>query len=194
MPRTGQEPMRRRALIGATIAAIHEAGSLDVTVSQIARRAGVSSALAHHYFGAKDDLLLAAMRHLLAEFGRDAARRLRAAPTPRARLSAVIAASFGDAQFRPETVSAWLAFYVRAQSAAPARRLLRVYARRLHATLVHALRPLAGPRAPRIAEGVAALIDGLYLRQALGDAPPDAASAAALVEEYVDLQLAGARA
>ena len=48
MPKLGMEPIRREALVKATIAEIGAAGSLDVTVSQIARRAGMSSALAHH--------------------------------------------------------------------------------------------------------------------------------------------------
>ena len=56
MPRVGMEPIRREALVKATIAEIGQAGSLDVTVAQIARRAGMSSALAHHYFGGKEDM------------------------------------------------------------------------------------------------------------------------------------------
>ena len=51
MPKLGMEPIRRDALVKATIAEIGAAQSLDVTVGQIARRAGMSSALAHHYFG-----------------------------------------------------------------------------------------------------------------------------------------------
>ncbi|MDG1319155.1 MAG: TetR family transcriptional regulator, partial [Paracoccaceae bacterium] len=51
MPKVGMEPIRRAALVKATIAEIGEAGTLDVTVSQIAKRAGMSSGLAHHYFG-----------------------------------------------------------------------------------------------------------------------------------------------
>ena len=47
MPKVGMEPIRRSALVKATIAEIGEAQSLDVTVSQIAKRAGMSSALAH---------------------------------------------------------------------------------------------------------------------------------------------------
>ena len=57
MPKVGMEPIRRDALVRATIAEIGEAGSLDVTVSRIAKRAGMSSALAHHYFGGKDQIL-----------------------------------------------------------------------------------------------------------------------------------------
>ncbi|MEJ1999680.1 MAG: TetR family transcriptional regulator, partial [Maritimibacter sp.] len=59
MPKLGMEPIRRAALVKSAIAEIGEAGSLDVTVSRIAKRAGVSSALAHHYFGGKEDLLIA---------------------------------------------------------------------------------------------------------------------------------------
>ncbi len=62
MPRTGMMAIRKDALVNATISEIGRKGSLDVTVSQIAKAAGVSSALAHHYFGSKDHLLLAAMR------------------------------------------------------------------------------------------------------------------------------------
>ncbi|MCA0342352.1 MAG: TetR family transcriptional regulator, partial [Proteobacteria bacterium] len=86
MPKVGMEPLRRRALIDATVAAIGEAGTLDVTMSQIAGRAGVSSALAHHYFGAKDDLLRATMRSLLADLGREARAALKQAGTPRQRV------------------------------------------------------------------------------------------------------------
>jgi TetR/AcrR family transcriptional repressor of bet genes len=45
---------------------------------------------------------------------------------------------------------------------------LRVYRKRLRSNLIHALRPLTADPA-RVAEGTAALIDGLYLRQALSD-------------------------
>lgn len=184
--------MRRRALIDAAIGAIGERGSLDVTMAQIARRAGVSSALAHHYFGAKDDLLHATMRHLLAELGRDARTALTRAQTSESRIRAIVAVSFSPAQFTPQTIAAWLTFYVEAQRSTPMRRLLRIYARRLHSNLTDGLRPLvADPE--QVAEGIAALIDGLYIRRALKDGAPDAASAIALVEDYVSMKLRDAR-
>lgn len=193
MPRIGMEPLRRKALIDAAIVAIGERGSLDVTMSDIAGRAGVSPALAHHYFGAKDDLLQATMRHLLRALGRDAVATLARAASPRERVSAVVAVNFSEAQFRPETVAAWLAFYVEAQRSAPMRRLLRVYARRLHSNLMSGLAPLLpSAEASRIAEGIAAMIDGLYIRSALRHGAPDAASAAALVEDYLETQLSRA--
>ena len=43
MPKLGAEPIRKAALINATIFEVGRAGSLDVTVAQIARRAGMST-------------------------------------------------------------------------------------------------------------------------------------------------------
>ncbi|MGB3538599.1 MAG: transcriptional regulator BetI [Mesorhizobium sp.] len=190
MPKVGMEPLRRKALIDAAISAIGERGSLDVTMSEIAGRAGVSSALAHHYFGAKDELLLATMRHLLAELGVDARRALRSAPTPRARVSAVVAVNFSAAQFKPQTIAAWLAFYVEAQRSPALRRLLKVYARRLHSNLMSGLCAiLPHADADQVAETTAALIDGLYIRRALKDGVPDAATAIALIEDYLNTKL-----
>ena len=111
MPKLGMEPVRRRALIEAAIQTIGSRGSLDVTMGRIAEAAGVSPALAHHYFGGKDRLLIATMRHLLAEFGRGVADELRRQETPRARVSAVIAKSFTPEQFAPGHVAAWLATF-----------------------------------------------------------------------------------
>ncbi|MCT8998732.1 transcriptional regulator BetI [Chelativorans intermedius] len=193
MPRIGMEPLRRRALIDAAIDAIGERGSLEVTMAEIAGRAGVSPALAHHYFGAKEDLLLATMRHILAELGRDLGEAVTGLEGL-ARVRAIIAVNFSQKQFRPEIIAAWLAFYVAAQRTPALRRLLRVYARRLHSNLVFALRPLLErDEAERTAEGIAAMIDGLYIRRALKDGPPDAASAIALVEDYVALRTGGLR-
>lgn len=191
MPKVGMEPIRRKTLIEAAISAIHARGSLEVTMAEIARRAGVSQGLAHHYFGSKEGLIVSAMRHILAEYGRSVRARLKGAETPRARVSAVIAASLASEQFQPETVSAWLVFYVHAQSSEPARRLLNVYSRRLNSNLIHALRPLAGARAGEIAEGVASLIDGLYIRAALAPAGRYPIDPVQLVERHVDRMTSG---
>ncbi len=166
MPKLGMEPIRRRALVEATIAEVGARGSLDVTVGQIAKRAGMSSALAHHYFGGKDQIFLAAMQQILRDFGAEVRRGLSEARTPRARAVAVIEASFSDACFSPETVSAWMTLYAQAQTNAQMLRLLRLYQRRLQSNLTHALRPLSH-RPEADAETLAALIDGLYLRSAL---------------------------
>lgn len=193
MPRLGIETLRRAALVEAAIAEIGARGSLDVTVGQIARRAGVSSALAHHYFGGKSDILLAAMRSILTEYGAGVRAALARADGPRARLEALIAASFDVPNYRADVVAAWLAFYLEAQRSPEARRLLNVYHRRLRSGLVHDLRPLLGAQAPDAAETLAALIDGIYIRTALAQTAPDPEASRARVSGLLDLILKEAR-
>lgn len=189
MPKIGMEPIRRKALTDAAIEAIGARGSMDVTMSDIAARAGVSPALAHHYFGSKEQLITASVRALLRDLRRDTVAALKLARSHRARVSAIIAVSFSDKQFSEDVVAAWLAFYVDAQRAPEIRRLLSVYARRLHSNLMSGLTPLCGQyEAERIAEGAAAMIDGLYIRKALGTGPARH-DAVALVEDHIETQL-----
>jgi TetR/AcrR family transcriptional repressor of bet genes len=86
-------------------------------------------------------------------------------------------------------VSAWLNFYVLAQTTPGARRLLSVYQRRLQSNLVVALRPLVGARAPALAIGIGALIDGVYLREALSERASDAEGAIAVIQAYVAAEM-----
>ncbi|MGN7291965.1 transcriptional regulator BetI [Rhizobium sp. SAFR-030] len=190
MPKLGMEPIRRKALVDAALKTIGHHGSLSVTMSDIAREAGVSPALAHHYFGSKDQLLLETIRSVLRQLHADAVAALRAAETPRGRVSAVVRVSFQADQFAPAVVAAWLAFFSEAQRSEEVRRLLALYARRLHSNLLSGLNRLSPPSdAARIAEGAAALIDGLYIRQSLKAAPLSIEASVALVEDYVTAQL-----
>ncbi len=183
------EQLRRLALVQATIEEIGGAGTLDVTVAQIARRAGVSSALAHHYFGGKEQLFCDAMRHILKVYGTGVREGLAQAEGPRARLEGIVRASFATANFRHEVIAAWMNFYVQAQVSPQVGRLLAIYQRRLRSNLLHELRPLAADRAPRIAETLAALIDGIYIRAALAADDVGGDEAAAITLSTLDLFL-----
>jgi TetR/AcrR family transcriptional repressor of bet genes len=184
------EPVRRKALVDAALRVIGDNGSLTVTMSEIARQAGVSPALAHHYFGSKEQLLIETMRSLLRQLRGDAVAALKAARTPRERVSAIIRVSFHADQFTPATIAAWLAFYAEAQRSEETRRFLVVYARRLRSNLLADLKALCPvPLAERIAEGTAAMIDGLYIRQGLKSAPIGIDASIALTEDYVTMQL-----
>ncbi len=193
MPKLGMQPIRMAALVNATITEIGRAGTLDVTVGQIARRAGMSTALAHHYFGSKEDMFLAAMRHILSLYGAEVRGALSLAQGPEQRLGAILAASFSPANFRRDTIGAWLNFWVLAQTVPQARRLYAIYHRRLASNLLACLRPMVGDRAGQVAETVGAMIDGFYLREALRVGPPDAARAVDLVLAYVRAETAVAR-
>lgn len=186
MPKLGQEPIRRAALVKATIAEVGATGSLAVTVSQIAKRAGMSSALAHHYFGGKDQILHAGMREILRAFTEAVRNELARANTPRAKVEGIIRASFDPECFEANSVAAWLNFYVQAQTDPEAQRLLRIYQHRLHSNLVAHLRPISA--APEHhAHVIAALIDGVYLRQALREDAMGGAEAVAVITHTLDI-------
>lgn len=190
MPKVGMEPVRKQALIQACIAEIGHAGTLDVTVSQIAKRAGMSSALAHHYFGSKEQIFLATMRHVMKLWGETVRAKLQTAETPVERILAITDSSFESHQFEREVVAAWLNFYIRSLHSPEARRLLNVYAHRLQSNLLYNLRKIFPPRiAEEVAQGLAALIDGFYIRSALQDSVPGRDEIKATIADYLTLWL-----
>jgi TetR/AcrR family transcriptional repressor of bet genes len=179
-------PIRRKQLVEAAISVIHEQGFASATVARIARRAGVSAGMVHHYFESKDDLLFATMRHLLAELRADAVARLARAAGPDQRIRAIIDACFGDEQFDEQVFSAWLALYGNARQSDRLRKILFLYHRRLKSSLMHELRRLVPDlEARRIAEGIGAMIDGLWLRYALTGKPQDPETPRALTRDYL---------
>src|SRR5262245_64925337 len=90
MPKRGMRPLRRQQLIDAAIASIHEHGYSSATVARIARKAGVSTGIVHHYFTDKTDLLASTMRALLDSLRREAVMRMQSARTPIERIYAII--------------------------------------------------------------------------------------------------------
>jgi len=184
------EAIRRRQLIEATIAALHEDGMADATVSRISARAGVSAGIVHHYFENKDDLLEAALRALAEDLRRAVVRRLKRASEPRDRLRVVIDGWLAPEQLTPAAVAAWLAFFGQVRAAPRFARIQRVINRRLHSNLKHALRRLVtAADAERIAIGLGTLLDGLWFRAAVvpDGFAPEAARGLAL--DYLELQL-----
>ncbi|MFV0409809.1 MAG: transcriptional regulator BetI [Paracoccus sp. (in: a-proteobacteria)] len=173
MRKRAPKTTRKTELINAAIQTIARSGTLDVTVADIARQAGMSPALAHHYFGSKDQMFLSAMREILRRYGATVREAVTQAKGPRARLLTILDSSLAPEHFDVETVAAWLNFYVLAQQHPEAARLLRVYHRRLRSNLLAELRPLIAARAEPVAETLGALIDGVYLRRALTRSPPE---------------------
>src|SRR5690349_22481794 len=111
MPKLGMEEIRRRQLIEATIASIHEVGFAESSLSRISAKAGVSTGIVHHYFEDKAELLESTLRTLGTRLRLSVIRRLNAAKTPTERLLAVLDGNLGTDTFTPEGVSAWLAFW-----------------------------------------------------------------------------------
>ncbi len=176
MPKLGMGPVRRRQLVDATIASIHEFGLADATVTRIAKKAGVSPGIVHHYFISKDELLFETMRLMLENLRRIAVEKLSNANTPLERINAIIDASFAPEQFSPQVTTAWLALYASARQSQSLTRILALYHNRLRSNLLFNLKqmntqphthPHMQAKIEEQAETIAAIIDGLYLRASL---------------------------
>lgn len=186
------ETVRRRQLIEATIETLAEVGFHAASLSEIARRAKVSTGLFAHYFGDKDGLLEATLRFVAARLARSTAVGLRAAATRRERLFAICEAALADEEFDRRTRAVWLALWGEMTYSDRFRRVQRIYERRMTSNLRHALRGLVPEeRVGVCAALIAAGIDGLWLRShsdATGDGAGLAAggSARALIRALVE--------
>jgi len=190
MPKVGMQDLRRRQLIEATVRTIEAHGFADATIARISQRAGLSSGIISHYFGGKNALLEATMRSLLTELQRETIARLRQARTPIARIEAILGASFAEAQFTPQVSSVWLSFYAQVQHSPELARLHRVYVQRLRSNLRDAFGQLLSPEtAERAAEGMSSMIDGIWVRAALAQEPPDLRRAHGLADDYLRMAL-----
>jgi len=179
MPKLGMREIRRAQLIDATLSTIDEAGLGGATLATVAQRASISTGIVSHYFGDKDGLLEATMRHILRDLWNATSRRRKAAkPDPRSKLRAVVAANFDAAQVSSPVMKTWLAFWSESMHKPQLRRLQHVNTRRLYSNLCADFsKALPRAAARRAASGLAALIDGLWLRepnQFLHDALPRA--------------------
>ena len=189
MPKVGMEPIRRQQLIHATMAAIDEVGLAEATVIRIARHAGVSAGIISHYFGGKDGLLEATMRQILTDLTEAVAARRHALTdnSPRAHISAIIEGNFDRTQVTGPAAKTWLAFWASSMHKPMLQRLQNVNDRRLYTHLCHQFRRVM-PRhdARSAALGLAAMIDGLWLRGALTPAGLDADEARLIAQAYLD--------
>lgn len=180
------EDLRRRQLIAATITSIHEQGFANATIARISKNAGLSGGIVAHYFDDKAGLLAATMRSLAQDLLAETLKRLKAAETPEERIDAIIQANFSPEQNEPEAVSAWLAFWSEARNAPALWRIQKINERRLLSNLRHAFKQLLpADEAQTAAAGLAAMIEGLWLRCALSNGPLTVEQARMIARDYV---------
>jgi TetR/AcrR family transcriptional repressor of bet genes len=185
---------RRNELIEATIAAIYSGGLQETTLATIGRHAGLSPALVNHYFDGKDALLEATMRRLMRDLGADIARCLPSSPTPLARLHAVIDGCFSHRHFLPDSMVAWLTFWLEVRRNPRFARLQRVLNRRFESNIMFALSQLvARPLAEDIFLGLTALIDGFWWAYAIDAKRIQPARARRLCRDYLASRLPAPR-
>jgi AcrR family transcriptional regulator len=89
-PATEQNEARRIEMLRAAAELICERGFGDTRIADVAKRAGVSSALVIYYFGTRDRLLVDALRHSEESFYEAAEQMLAEVPSLHERLSLLI--------------------------------------------------------------------------------------------------------
>jgi TetR/AcrR family transcriptional repressor of bet genes len=191
MPKIGMQPIRRSQLIAATLEAVDQVGMSDASIAYIARLAGVSNGIISHYFKDKNGLLEATMRHLMQAL-KDSMRRRAMQPddSPRAHLRAIIDSNFDDSQVNGPAMKTWLAFWASSMHQPALNRLQRINDHRLYSNLCCQFRRVLPQESARAAaRGLAALIDGLWLRGALSGDAFDVQQAVQIAYDYLDQQL-----
>ncbi|WP_124727891.1 TetR/AcrR family transcriptional regulator [Staphylospora marina] len=97
---------RRAQIIEAAIHTLDEIGYVNASLAQIAKRAGISTALISYHFQDKNDLMNHTLATLIEEETRYVAERLAAAKTPRERLHAYIEACLAYQGTHPKRIYA----------------------------------------------------------------------------------------
>lgn len=170
MPKLGMQEIRKPQLIEAAINAIDEYGFAGATVSIIGKNAGVSPAIINHYFGGKNGLLEETMKSLIHEFFEGLSKEVLQAKdkSSKEKVMTLVQASLNQSQTHPQVVKAWMGFWASAMHTPSLFRLQNVYYHRLHTALVVVLKEAFDiEKAREIAQTVAALIDGMWLRGCL---------------------------
>ena len=191
MPKVGMQAIRRSQLINATFECIHRYGFTGTTIAKVSAVAGVSTGIVSHYFGDKNGLLEATMRRLISDLERGTLDGEDSDTSPRAQIVSIINRNFAAEQITPYAVTAWLAFWAQALHVPALRRLQKINMRRLQSNLRFWLSQLMSKEeAYKVADGLAALIDGLWLRGAFSLGGIDIQDARQLCVDYFELQLA----
>ena len=116
-PRTLSREERRTQLFEATLSTIAECGFSRTTLTEVARRAGLSHGLVLFHFETKDKLLVETLDYLSEDYRQNWQAALDGAgPAPEQKLAALIEANFSPQVCQPSRVNAWSAYWGESQS------------------------------------------------------------------------------
>jgi TetR/AcrR family transcriptional repressor of bet genes len=115
--RTLARDERRRQVIEATLSVIAARGLARLTLTDVARRAGISHGLVLFHFETKENLLSEVLAYLSDEYQKNwESAVLAAGPSAEDQLLAMIEADFHQSVTTPARLAAWCAFWGEAQS------------------------------------------------------------------------------
>ncbi|MFY1709067.1 choline-responsive transcriptional repressor BetI [Tritonibacter scottomollicae] len=188
MARKRIRDIRNEELIEATIVTVHKRGYGTVTMAEIAQEAGTSAASISYYFGSKEGLMEATMRHLLRKLRNAMVAGYGQAESPHERLYALMDANFSDSLFTVPQCSIWMQFWASAPYSSKLARLHRINRSRVRSHFVAELSQLVPADQIETARlALQSYMDGVWLQAAQSDDPLDSASARRAAHRVVDL-------
>jgi AcrR family transcriptional regulator len=177
-PRPKSTHIRREQIARAALDAIAERGFQEVRIVDIAERAGTSAPAMLYHYKSKDEILDAAVSLAEDTFYAEVDATVEASATAGERLVRLLErGGRGDAPEATNMWKAWLEIWTRALRDRHTARTRQLLDRRWRAILAATIRDgqaggefSAEPDATRVALHLAALMDGLAIQLALGDA------------------------
>ncbi|MDV3125707.1 TetR family transcriptional regulator C-terminal domain-containing protein [Mycobacterium sp. 21AC1] len=187
---TSTNESRRSEMLRAAAELIAQQGFAETRVADVAKRAGISSALVIYYFGTREHLLMSALRHSQRHLYRAAERKLADTPALRDRISLLISWNCTPTAIDGLRFEMWSQAYRHAEVNA-GRLEMQAAWRELIVSAVDG----AADVTDRItdttvfARQFAALLDGLWIAVALQDPDTDATRAREVAMHFAEQEL-----
>ena len=191
--RVKPEHVRREEIISAAFYVISEVGLSNTTIAQIAKKAELSTGIVSHYFGDKQGLINTCMQEMLNVLRQKTDQyKAEADGHPESQIKAIIDSNFDISQVNKQAMRVWLDFWSASMHLPELGRLQRINDQRLYSNLKHYFLMLVDDKqqASIAARGLAALIDGLWLRGSLSSHDEfDSQLARSIAYDYVKTQI-----
>ena len=185
----GRKPIReirRQELIEAAYQLLVTEGLQSLTVERVARQAGVSKGIIHHYFHDKKQLIEGALVHLSTFPGGVTFGRLKGAQTPSERIWTIVASNLRGEIFQPSVCRAWLALCADASAYPEAKKTVKQYYTIMEKEFVAAFGTMLDrDDAATVSADLVGLLDGLWLRNAIRANSVGTAWAMEMVRDYL---------
>ncbi len=169
------KPLREQQLINATLESVAQFGLQKTTIITISKIAGLSSGIISHYFGGKQGLVDATVKHLLEQLKLALLERVEQKDLEAfERLNMIVEANFTSFQRSIPATKTWLSFWAKSMHEPGLARLQHINSKRLYSNLLYSFRQLLDEElASSAAKQMAAMIDGFWLRSALSAKPEE---------------------
>lgn len=187
MARDAIKEIRREQLIVATIDVIARKGFSELTLAEVAETAKLSTGIVNFYFKSKDALLAATLAHMVGEYRRYWRANVEAAPSPAAKLTAMLEGDFQRLVANRKTVTVWYAFWGETRWRPDFMTECQALSREFQAVAADLFAQLAMPdRDPKlIAKGFSAMSDGLWLDMLINPKETDRDTARRVVRAFL---------